>query len=94
MIKTAIEELLRYISPMFMSTEHYAREDLNICEVIIPRGEMTLGVIGFANRDETVFENSDELDIAREPNKHLSFGQGKHFCLGAPTPRREALSSI
>lgn len=90
MIKTAIEELLRYTSPVFMSTERYAREDLNIHGVTIPRGEMTLGVIGSANRDESVFEKADELEIAREPNKHLSFGQGIHFCLGAPLARLEA----
>jgi cytochrome P450 PksS len=51
---------------------------------------MTLGVIGSANRDETVFENPDELQITREPNKHLAFGQGIHFCLGAPLARMEA----
>jgi cytochrome P450 PksS len=89
-IKTAVEELLRYSSPVFMLTERYAREDLNIRGVTIPRGEMTLGVIGSANRDETVFENPDDLDITREPNKHLSFGQGIHFCLGAPLARLEA----
>ena len=64
MIKTAVEELLRYTSPVFMSTERYAREDLNIQGVTIPRGGMTLGVIGSANRDETVFENADDLDIS------------------------------
>ena len=58
--------------------------------VTIPRGEMTLGVIGSANRDETVFDRPDELQITREPNKHLSFGQGIHFCLGAPLARMEA----
>lgn len=94
MIKTAVEKLLRYSSPVFMSTERYARENLNMQGVSIPRGGMTLGVIGSANRDETVFENADNLVISREPNKHLSFGQGVHFCLGAPLARLEALIAI
>lgn len=94
MIKTAVEELLRYASPVFMSTERHAREDLNIRGVTIPRGGLTLGVIGSANRDETVFENADELDVARDPNKHLSFGQGIHFCVGAPLARLEAQIAI
>jgi cytochrome P450 PksS len=94
LIKTAVDELLRYSSPVFMSTERYAREDLNIQGVTIPRGGMTLGVIGSANRDETVFENADALDITREPNKHLSFGQGIHFCVGAPLARLEAQIAI
>lgn len=94
LIKAAIEELLRYTAPVFMSTERYAREDVTLHAVTIPRGEMTLGVIGSANRDETVFENPDALDITREPNKHLSFGQGIHFCLGAPLARVEAQIAI
>lgn len=94
LIKAAIEELLRYTSPVFMSTERYAREDVALHGVTVPRGEMTLGVIGSANRDETVFENPDALDITREPNKHLSFGQGIHFCLGAPLARMEAQIAI
>jgi Cytochrome P450 len=51
LIKSAVEELLRYTAPVFMSTERYAREDVTIQGVTIPRGEMTLGVIGSANRD-------------------------------------------
>jgi cytochrome P450 PksS len=94
MIKTAVEELLRYTSPVLMSTERYAREDVTIHGVTIPRGEITLGVLGSANRDETVFHNPDELDITREPNRHLSFGQGIHFCLGAPLARLEAEIAI
>lgn len=94
MIRSAVEELLRYTAPVLMSTERYAREDLNIQGVNIPRGAMTLGVIGSANRDERVFENPDELDITREPNKHLAFGQGVHFCLGAPLARLEAQIAI
>ena len=93
-IKTAVEELLRYTSPVLMTTERYAREEVTIHGVTIPRGGMTFGVIGSANRDETVFHQPDELDITREPNKHLSFGQGIHFCLGAPLARLEAEIAI
>jgi len=94
LIKPAVEELLRYTAPVFMTTERYARENVTIHGVTIPRGEMTLGVIGSANRDEKVFENPDSLDITREPNKHLSFGQGVHFCLGAPLARVEAQIAV
>jgi cytochrome P450 len=55
---------------------------------------MTLGVIGSANRDENIFDKPDDLDLTREPNKHLSFGQGIHFCLGAPLARMEAQIAI
>lgn len=94
LIKSALEELLRYTAPVFISTERYAREDVTIQGVTISRGEMTLGVIGSANRDETVFENPDILDIEREPNKHLSFGHGIHYCLGAALARLEAQIAI
>jgi cytochrome P450 PksS len=90
LIKPAIEELLRYTSPVLMTTERYARENATIQGVTIPRGELTLGVIGSANRDESVFDNPEELNITRDPNRHLSFGQGIHFCLGAPLARMEA----
>lgn len=93
-IKSAVEELLRYTSPVLMLTERYAREDITFHGITIPRGEMTLGVIGSANRDETVFQQPDELDLTREPNKHLSFGQGIHFCLGAPLARLEGEIAI
>jgi cytochrome P450 len=94
LIKSAVEELLRYTAPVFMSTERYAREDVTLHGVTIPRGKMTLGVIGSANRDETIFENPNALDITREPNRHLSFGQGIHFCLGAPLARMEAQIAV
>jgi cytochrome P450 PksS len=77
-----------------MSTERYAREDVTIQGVTIPRGEMALGVIGSANRDETVFENPDTLGIEREPNKHFSFGHGIHYYLGAALARLEAQIAV
>jgi cytochrome P450 PksS len=94
LIKTAVEELLRYTAPVFLSTERYARQEVVIHGVTIPRGGVALGVIGSANRDETVFENPDTLDIERENNRHLSFGQGIHYCLGAALARLEAQIAI
>lgn len=94
LIKPAVEEMLRYMSPVFTTTERYALSDLTIHGVEIPRGEMILGVIGSANRDDSVFTEPNVLDITREPNKHLSFGQGIHFCLGAPLARMEAQIAI
>jgi cytochrome P450 PksS len=94
LIKPAIEELLRYTSPVFMATERYAREAVAIQGVTIPQGGLMLGVIGSANRDERVFENPDALDLKRENNKHLAFGQGLHYCLGAPLARLEAQIAI
>ena len=94
LIKSAVEELLRFTSPVLMTTERYALDSAIIHDVTIPRGEMILGVIGSANRDETVFDKPDELNLAREPNKHISFGQGIHFCLGAPLARMESQIAI
>jgi cytochrome P450 PksS len=90
LIHSAIEELLRYTSPVDMATERFAREDVAIGGVTIPRGDQVLAVLGSANRDERQFQHPDTLDITREPNKHLAFGQGIHYCLGAPLARLEA----
>ncbi|HZZ28919.1 MAG TPA: cytochrome P450 [Pirellulales bacterium] len=90
LIKTAVEELLRFTSPVETGTERYTKEDVTIAGVTIPRGSLVLAAIASANRDEQHFSNPDQLDIAREPNKHLSFGLGPHFCLGAPLARLEA----
>jgi cytochrome P450 PksS len=90
LIHSAIEELLRYTSPVDMATERFAREDVAIGGVTIPRGDQVLAVLGSANHDERQFSHPDMLDITREPNKHLAFGQGVHYCLGAPLARLEA----
>jgi cytochrome P450 len=92
--RAAVEELVRYTSPVFMSTERYAREDVSVRGVTIPRGGMAFGVIGSANRDGAVFEHADRLDITRGENRHLGFGQGIHYCLGAPLSRLEAQIAI
>jgi len=90
LIEPAVEELLRFASPLDTATERYAREDVTVAGVTIPRGSLTFAVISSANRDETQFPRPDELDITRDPNRHLTFGLGIHFCLGAPLARLEA----
>ncbi len=94
LIKPAVEELLRYTSPVEMATERYAREDVTIAGMRIRRGDMVFPVLASANRDERQFPVPDVLDIKREPNKHLSFGLGTHFCLGAPLARLEGQIAI
>jgi cytochrome P450 len=95
LIKPAVEELLRYTSPVEISTERYARQDLEVSGTEVPRGELVLGVLGSANRDERYFDEPDALDLARDPNKHLAFGRGGvHHCLGAPLARMEGQIAI
>jgi cytochrome P450 len=95
LIKPAVEELLRYTSPIEIATERYAREDLEVSKTEVPRGELVLAVLGSANRDEQYFEDPDALDLARHPNKHLAFGRGGvHHCLGAPLARMEGQIAI
>ncbi len=89
LLRPAVEELLRYTSPVELATERYAREDMRINGVTIPRGEMVFAVLASANRDERQFPHPDTLDITREPNRHLAFGLGTHFCLGAALARLE-----
>ena len=94
MTKTAIEELLRYTSPVETATERFARETVTLHGVTIPKGELVLAVLASANRDEGQFAYPEELDLTRTPNKHLAFGQGVHFCLGAPLARLEGQIAI
>jgi cytochrome P450 PksS len=90
LIGTAVEELLRFTAPVFLATERYAREDLELRGVPIPRGGLVFAALGSANRDAAVFRDPDRLDVARADNKHLGFGHGIHYCLGAPLARLEA----
>ena len=94
LIKPAIEELLRYTNPLETATPRYALEDITIAGLTIPRGALVLAVIASANRDERQFDRSGLLDITRENNRHLAFGQGTHFCLGAPLARLEGQIAI
>jgi len=96
LIKTAIEELVRYVNPVEEATERYAREDVSLQGVTIPQGEMVLAVLASANRDPQYFTEPDDLDLARDPagNKHLAFGLGVRYCVGAPLARLEGQIAI
>jgi cytochrome P450 len=94
LIKPAVEELLRYDGPLETATERYAPGDVTIADVTIPRGELVFAVLASANRDERQFDRPDELNLTREPNRHLAFGLGVHYCLGAPLARLEGQIAI
>jgi cytochrome P450 PksS len=94
LVKAAVEELLRYDGPVHIASERYPCEDVAIAGVTIPRGEMIFPMLGSANRDERQFDRPDELEIAREPNRHVAFGQGVHYCVGAPLARMEGQIAI
>lgn len=89
LLETAVEELLRYDGPLETATERFARDDVTLHGITIPRGEVVYGVLAAANRDERQFPDPDTLDISRQPNRHIAFGHGIHFCLGAPLARLE-----
>ena len=85
----AVEEALRFDSPIQHQTR-VAAEDLHICSQLIRKGERVMPFLGAANRDPRQFSAPDRLDLGRNPNKHVAFGFGSHFCLGAPLARLEA----
>ncbi|MFI8688112.1 cytochrome P450 [Rossellomorea sp. NPDC077527] len=88
-IETAIEESLRFYSPVDFSTARWSAEDMDFKGKRIKRGDMVLASISSANRDERKFEDAGTFDVTRKPNPHMAFGYGIHFCLGAPLARLE-----
>jgi cytochrome P450 len=89
LIESAIEELLRFEGPVEMSTPRYASEDIDFGGVVIPRGETVYGIMASANRDDRQFSDPNSVNITRDPNRHLTFGEGGHYCLGASLARLE-----
>jgi cytochrome P450 len=88
LLPTAVEELLRYDGPV-QATLRVAGEDLEIDGHGLEAGSLVLVGIGAANHDPAVFHEPERLDVGRDPNPHLAFGFGPHFCLGAPLARLE-----
>jgi hypothetical protein len=88
LIPNAVEELLRYDSPV-QFTNRVLTADLTLGGKQLHAGETVLLLLGAANRDPAQFPDPDRLDVGRADNKHLAFGLGSHFCLGAPLARLE-----
>jgi cytochrome P450 len=91
--ETAIEEFLRFDAPLHLF-ERTATADTEIGGVLVKEGQKIASLLGSANRDETIFDRADELDLTREQNPHIGFGAGIHFCLGAPLSRIEMSVSL
>jgi cytochrome P450 len=79
----AVDEFLRLHSPI-QATSRVAYADVEIGGRLIRRGQSVMLLLGSANRDPAIFTDPDRLDITRRPNRHLAFGRGIHYCLGAP----------
>jgi cytochrome P450 PksS len=94
LIKSAVEEMLRFESPVSSTTNRWAMEDVEIRGQAIQKGDLVVASLLAANRDPEVFENPDTVDIRRNPNRHMAFGYGIHYCLGAPLARMEGAIAI
>lgn len=93
LITSAVEELLRFDGPV-QRTARIPSEDITIGDHTIPKGEMVMPFLGAADRDPAQFPDPDRLDITRGDNRHIAFGMGIHFCLGAPLARMEGQIAI
>ncbi|MDX8142092.1 cytochrome P450 [Lentzea sp. BCCO 10_0061] len=89
LLHAAVEELLRFRSPVNMSTFRFTTEPVVLGEVTVPAGSTVLVGLGAANRDDDHCEQAERLDVTRPPSGHLAFGHGIHHCLGAPLARLE-----
>ena len=89
LVRTAVEELLRFTNPVEHGMPRVTLAEVEIQGVKIPPYSLVLAMLSAANRDPEIFANPETLDITRDPNRHLAFGIGIHYCLGAPLARME-----
>jgi cytochrome P450 len=90
---SAVDEFVRFDAPLHLF-ERTATADVEIGGVLVKEGQKIAALLGSANRDETVFDRADQMDITRDPNPHIGFGAGIHFCIGAPLARMEMSTSL
>jgi cytochrome P450 len=93
LIGSAVEELLRFDGPV-QRTARIPSEDITIGGQTIGKGELVMPFLGAADRDPAQFPDPDRLDLTRTDNRHIAFGMGIHFCLGAPLARMEGQIAI
>ena len=91
--RTAVEEVLRFESPV-QTTSRVAKEDIEIGGQLIPTGADINVLLASANRDDAHFPEPDVFDVARQPNRHLDFAHGPHFCLGSALARNVAQVAV
>jgi cytochrome P450 len=91
--ESAVDEFLRFDAPLHLF-ERTATSDTEVGGVQIAQGQKIAALLGSANRDETVFTDADQMDVTRNPNPHIGFGAGIHFCIGAPLARMEMSTSL
>jgi cytochrome P450 len=89
LMPAAVEEVLRYNGPV-QATARVATTDIELAGVTVKQGQMAMAVLGAANHDPQKFPDPERFDVKRNPTDHLAFGDGIHFCLGAPLARAEA----
>jgi cytochrome P450 len=94
LLPSAVEELLRYDGPVERASHRIAVADMEIAGTSIPKGAWVHVSLGAADRDPAAFEDPDRLDVTRAPKRHVAFGHGPHFCLGAPLARLEGEIAI
>lgn len=90
----AVEEFLRFVSPVQFSKPRYVRRDVEVKGVHLRKGDRVMVMLAAANMDPTVHDRPDHLDLERKPNRHMSFGTGIHFCLGHQLARIEAACAL
>src|SRR5262249_10971747 len=93
-IRGAVDELLRFDGPAQTAIRRFAAEDLTIGGTTIPAGDVVMVAIACANRDPDRFADAERLDPSRTDNPHLAFGNGIHYCFGAPLARLETEVAI
>src|SRR5947209_434908 len=90
----AVEEFLRFVSPVQFSKPRFVRQDMELGGIRVKRGERIMAMVAAANMDPQANEHPERLDLQRRPNRHISFGTGIHFCLGHQLARIEGMCAL
>ncbi len=90
----AVEEFLRFVSPVQFSKPRFVRRDMELGGVRLKKGDRIMAMVAAANMDPQANEHPEQLDLQRRPNRHISFGTGIHFCLGHQLARIEGMCAL